>query len=225
MLMEVYSLTTNMSSVFGEENDTYVQLAGYYITARLFMSIWAGLNACLVPMIRGAMVSQILHYLVGVALWIGSTQVSYPSNLGLIITALVVDICGSAVYISLFRWARSHDSPAANRLDRFFEFYPATNIEHKVERTNAFVCLVIGYGVVGVFYQNQGYGLNAFLGKAVLGLTQGYIFNWLYFDVDNGQLHVHAIRRHPVTGESIHPISAVLAAGFSDIYGHGRLVE
>lgn len=151
-----------MTSAFSKENDTYVQLAGYYITARLFMSIWAGLTACMVSVIRGLMLSQILQYLAGVALWIGSTQFASPQSLGLVITALIVDICGSSMYyITLFRWACSHTSPMANRIDRFYEFCPATNIEHKVEGTNAFVCLVIGYGVVGVFYQNQCYGLDA----------------------------------------------------------------
>lgn len=190
-----------MISAFSEESDTFVQLAGYYIAARLFMTLWAASVAYLVPMIRGMMFSQVVHYLVGAALWIGSTQVAYPAKLGLVITALLIDICGSVVHISIFRYGRSHESPMADRINRFFEFYPAVNIEHKVERVNAFVCLVIGYGVVGVLYQNQGYGLNAFLGKAVLGLAQGFIFNWLYFEIDNGQLHVHAIRRHAMTGE------------------------
>lgn len=213
-----------MISAFGEESNTFVQLAGYYITARLFMSLWAASVAYLVPMIRGMMFTQVVQYLVGTALWIGSTQVAYPASLGLIITALLIDIGGSAVHISLFRYARAHDSPRANRINRFFEFYPATNIEHKVERVNAFVCLVIGYGVVGVLYQNQGFGLNAFLGKAVLGLAQGYIFNWLYFEIDSGQIHVHAIRRHVMTGKAtfihsfihslVHSSHAVIPLGY-----------
>lgn len=168
-----------MTSTFSEEHDTYIQLAGYYITARLSMALWAGLTACLVPLIRGMMYSKIVHYVVGVVLIIASTQLPYPQSLGLLITGLVIDICGSAVYVGLFRYSRTRESTWANRIDRFFEFYPAINIEHKVERVNAFVCLVIGYGVVGVLYQNQAYGLNAFLGKAILGLAQGYIFNWL----------------------------------------------
>lgn len=194
-----------MTSAFSEEHDTYVQLAGYYITARLFGALWCGLTAYLVPMVRGMMFSQILHYLVGVAFIIASTQVSYPSSLGLVITGLVIDLGGSFVYFSLFNYGQKNDSEWANRLRRFYDFYPAVNIEHKVERISAFVCLVIGYGVVVCLYQNQGYGLNAFLGKAVLGLTQGYIFNWLYFEIDNGQLHVHAIRRHPFSCKFFFP--------------------
>ena len=66
-----------------------------------------------------------------------------------------------------------------------FEFYPAVNIEHKTERTNAFVTLVFGYSVVAIIYQNAAsFGLNAFFGKAVLGLLQAFCFNWIYFELD-----------------------------------------
>lgn len=195
-------LTTNILSTFGEEHDTYTQLAGYYITARLFMCLWAALTGFWIPMIRSMMCTHIIHYLIGIAFWIASTQIEYPSKLGFVFTALVIDLCGSEVSIGIFWYGGSRNTRAAHWIRRIFEFYPAINIEHKVERVNAFVCLVIGYGVVGVFYQNQGYGLNTILGKAVLGLVQGFVFNWLYFGIDNGKLHLHAIRRHAWTGET-----------------------
>lgn len=197
------SLTTNMTSVFGEEDDTYTQLAGYYIAARLCMGLWDCLAAYLVPMIRGIMCAQVILYVIGVVFMIASTQLPYPHSLGFLITGLLIDLYDSVIYVGLFRYSQARETQVARRISRFFEFYPAVNIEHRVERVNAFVCLVIGYGVVGVLYQNQGYGLNAFLGKAILGLTQGYIFNWLYFEIDNGQLHTHAIRRHAWTSELI----------------------
>src|SRR4051812_24963624 len=85
--------------------------------------------------------------------------------------------------------------------DRVFEFYPAVNIEHKVERTNAFVTLVFGYSVVAIIYQNAAhFGLNAFFGKAVLGLLQAFCFNWIYFELDGADLYEHAIRRHVASG-------------------------
>lgn len=88
-------------------------------------------------------------------------------------------------------------SPALGRwADKAFEFYPAINIEHKTERTNAFVTLVFGYSVVAIIYQNAaGFGLNAFFGKAVLGLLQAFCFNWIYFELDGADLYEHAIRR------------------------------
>ena len=51
--------------------------------------------------------------------------------------------------------------------------------------------------MVALLFQNKGnYGLNAFFGKAVLGLIQAFSFNWLYFEIDSWNLHTHAIRRH-----------------------------
>ncbi|KAG8903990.1 hypothetical protein FRC00_014337, partial [Tulasnella sp. 408] len=74
------------------------------------------------------------------------------------------------------------------------------NIEHKTERTGAFVSLVFGYSVVSLLYQNSAsFGMNAFFGKAILSLIQAYCFNWIYFDVDGSFHHVHAIRRHAIS--------------------------
>jgi hypothetical protein len=84
--------------------------------------------------------------------------------------------------------------------DRHFELYPAINIEHKSERTKQFVTLVIGYAVVGLLYQSSAsFGINAFFGKAILGLAQGFAINWIYFEIDGKNIHVHAIRRHVTT--------------------------
>jgi hypothetical protein len=114
----------------------------------------------------------------------------------LVFIALAIDLFGSMVPVILFRYSRSHDTAVARRLGSFFEFYPAVNIEHKVERTNAFVSLVFGYSVVGILFQNMlNFPLNAFLGKAILGLVQAAVFNWLYFEVDGTNIRTHAIRR------------------------------
>jgi low temperature requirement protein LtrA len=153
-------------------------------------------------------ITQIILVLIPSALWIGSTQVEMPNRLGLTFTALALDLFGSTLYVGLFRYSRTHQDGIARKIEQFFEFYPAFNIEHKVERTNAFVSLVLGYSVVGVIFQNAGFGLNAFLGKAILGLVQAFIFNWIYFEVDGelDNIHVHAIRRHANYGKSFpHP--------------------
>ncbi|KAI0137319.1 bacterial low temperature requirement A protein-domain-containing protein [Xylariales sp. AK1849] len=188
--------TTNMVQTFSEEYDTYVQLVSFYLAARLFQACYFGITAFMLPLIKGTMLCQIIIILIPSALWIASTHVDMPSRLGLIFVALALDIMGFSFIVIFFRYSRTHDTPSAKRIERFFEFYPAVNIEHRVERTNAFVSLVIGYGIVGLLYQNAGYGINAFLGKAVMGLIQGFIFNWIYFEVDGENIHVHAIRRN-----------------------------
>ena len=95
------------------------------------------------------------------------------------------------------RWAEKQHPIFCEKYIHWFEFFPAMNIEHKTERTNAFVTLVFGYSVVALLYQNNGsIGINAFFGKAVLGLIQAFSFNWLYFEIDAWNVHTHAIRRH-----------------------------
>lgn len=131
----------------------------------------------------------------------GEGGVESPLNVTRIVlafVALAIDLFGKGISVTLFRYGSSHETPLALRFRGWFEFFPAINIEHKVERTNAFVSLVFGYSVVGIMFQNTGafsLPLNAFLGKAILGLTQAAVFNWLYFDIDGSTLRVHAIRR------------------------------
>ena len=128
-------------------------------------------------------------------------------RLVLVFIALAIDLFGSMVPVVLFRYSRSHESAAARRIGRFFEFYPAVNIEHKVERTNAFVSLVFGYSVVGILFQSTAdFPLNAFLGKAILGLVQAAVFNWLYFEVDGNNIRTHAIRRSVNSGTRFSPL-------------------
>ncbi|OIW27364.1 hypothetical protein CONLIGDRAFT_426212 [Coniochaeta ligniaria NRRL 30616] len=189
-------VTTNTLQTFNEHYDTYSQLVGFFLAARLFQALHAAYIGHMLPLVRAMMLCQILLILAAAALWIASIHVEMPSRLGLTFTALAIELFGSAIPLGLFRYGRTHNTSFAARIERFFDFYPAINIEHKVERTNAFVSLVLGYSVVGVLFQNAGYGLNAFLGKAILGLVQAFVFNWLYFEVDGTNIHTHAIRRH-----------------------------
>ncbi|KAL9598550.1 MAG: hypothetical protein Q9179_003862 [Wetmoreana sp. 5 TL-2023] len=110
---------------------------------------------------------------------------------------IFVDIIGQGILILLVRWAQRSKTRIGPLFRKWFEFHPSLNIEHKTERTNAFVTLVFGYSVVALLYQNRAaYGINAFFGKAILGLIQVFFFNWLYFEIDGWNIHTHAIRRH-----------------------------
>ena len=173
-------------------------LVSFYLAARLLMALSCFVAALLVPLVRGAMFGHVLHILLASAFWIASTAMSMPNRLIAIFIAIAIDLFGSIVHVTMFRYGRSHDSRMAQRFARLFEFFPAINIEHKVERTNAFITLVLGYSVVALIFQNTAHmGFNAFLGKAILGLVQSFVFNWLYFEVDGSNLKMHAIRRHP----------------------------
>ncbi|KAI9815775.1 MAG: hypothetical protein M1827_002171 [Pycnora praestabilis] len=188
-------LTTNIVEVFDQ---TYCELISFYLGARLFQAGYYMLICLLIPMIRGVMMFNTCMIFVGVALWISSIHVDTPQREALIWVTIALDLFGAPSLI----FSLKH--PAAKRIklwtDHMFEFYPAINIEHKTERIGAFVTLVFGYSVVALFYQNKApYGINAFLGKAILGLIQAFAFNWIYFEIDAFNLYVHAIRRSHAT--------------------------
>ncbi|KAK8143257.1 hypothetical protein G3M48_007503 [Beauveria asiatica] len=193
------AFTTNMINIFAEDEsrNTWTALVSYYLAARFLFAVYYCATAYLVPMICGVMLTSALSVVVPAVLWIASVHVQMPARLGLIWPAIVLDLYGNGIFMAMFRWARGagEESVWGKRLNRIFDFYPAMNIEHKVERMNAFVSLVLGYSVVGILFQsNGGYTINAILGKATLGLVQAFLFNMIYFDVDGSTVDVHAIR-------------------------------
>ncbi|KUJ08616.1 uncharacterized protein LY89DRAFT_691040 [Mollisia scopiformis] len=190
-------LTTNMLDAF---NTTYSMLIAFYLAARLFMASYLIILAITIPMIRGMMIVQVILALIPSAIWVGSIYIDMPNRLAAIWIAIVFDLCAALGVVIVIRGAKLVSKRLAAWVDKVFEFYPAVNIEHKTERTNAFVTLVFGYSVVAIIYQNAAsFGLNAFFGKAALGLVQAFCFNWLYFELDGADLYQHAIRRNVVS--------------------------
>lgn len=183
-------------------DSTYSQLVAFYLAARLFMASYCFVVSFLVPMVRGLMILQMVVALIPAALWIGSIYVEMPYRLALIWIAIWFDLTLLMTGIMFVQHSGKIYKPLGNYLSKAFEFIPATNIEHRTERTNAFVTLVFGYSVVAVIYQNSApFGLNAFFGKAVLGLVQAFCFNWIYFELDGAELFQHAIRRSMAAGK------------------------
>ncbi|KAG8674355.1 hypothetical protein FPOAC2_00369 [Fusarium poae] len=200
--------STNMTYAFYEgEHNTYTMLVSFYVAARFRGIVHFLYTAYLLPMVRGVMVCQAINIIVPATIWIASIHVEMPSRLGLIWVAIALDMCGQSILTGLFQWGRTTSQPKrfARYLTSLFEFFPAVNIEHRVERTNAFVSLVFGYSVMGPMFQSHGgYAVDVFLGKAVLGLCQAFVFNWIYFDVDGSNINVHAIRRAVYTSSIWH---------------------
>ena len=194
--------TTNMAAAF---EHTYAPLIAFYLTARLFLSLSLFWYAYTIPMVRAAMTGNAIMTALPAALWIGSIYVEEPGRQALIWPALVLDTCGSTLLVFFSRpeiWAKRFPRALA-WAKRHFEFFPGANIEHRIERTGAFVTLVFGSCVLGILYQSTtAFGINAFFGKAVLGLVQAFTFNWIYFEIDSFNLHTHAIRRSVYSGTS-----------------------
>ncbi|CCA67754.1 hypothetical protein PIIN_01578 [Serendipita indica DSM 11827] len=93
---------------------------------------------------------------------------------------------------------------------------PALNIEHFLERTAAFIVIVLGEMVLSVVYHAtpEQVGFKKIYGNAVCGLIIAFNFGWLYFDAECSHRFLHALRRNWFTGltfTNLHfPLSAAL---------------
>lgn len=94
------------------------------------------------PNIRGYMFSMSLLVLLSVVIWIGSIHVEWPNQLALIFIGLVIDLFGGIGMIWLMKEATKKSKTLLKTVSHWFDFFPAINIEHRVERNNAFVSLV-----------------------------------------------------------------------------------
>jgi low temperature requirement protein LtrA len=188
-----------------EEGDhsSWTPLVTFYVAARLKNAVAQAATGFALPMVKSILVLAAVSMALPVFLWIASIYVSMPVRLALVFPALVFDVYDKSVIFVMFFFAKRYETSSLGRkMSKLFEFYPAINIEHRVERTNAFVSLVLGYSVVGVMFQSHSSVVfDAFLGKAILGLIQAFLFNWIYFDIDANNIHVHAIRRSAVSGK------------------------
>lgn len=203
ILLCILGFTTNVANAF---EDSYTAMVAFYLGERLLQGVYFIWVAALVPTIRGVMICQTVLVLVTTAMWIASVHTEYPGRLGLMIPAVLLDLFGSMAITFIMRAIQQfNESQSSKRLASFmrrlsthFEFYPAFNIEHRVERNNTFMALVFGYSVLAILYQNRFsvFASNAIFGKASLSLIQAFCFNWMYFEIDLLNMQVHAIRRH-----------------------------
>jgi low temperature requirement protein LtrA len=200
MLAILLGITVNIS---GSYDETYVPLVAFYIFGRWYCAVYFVWMGYLMPIVRAAMFGSAFVSAFPPFIWLASMWVEQPQRQALIWIALPLDIFGPVILIH-FERGRLSILPKwlLDWCHRTWEFFPGNNIEHKIERTNAFVGLVFGYSVVALLYQSTvKFPLNAFYGKAVLGMLQSFAFNWMYFEIDTFNLHTHAIRRSVLTGK------------------------
>ena len=115
-------------------------------------------------MVRGYMIINMILIAIPSAFWIASIQLEYPNQLPLIWIAIFFDLFAVMIFIQIKKWTESEHPNFAEHA-KWFEFFPAINIEHKTERTNAFVTLVFGYSVVALLFQsNTPYGMSSEIG-------------------------------------------------------------
>lgn len=206
-------LTVNIA---GSEGNTYTPFIAFYLTSRWFVAANFLWMAYLIPMVRAAMVATAISTFIPGLIWIASIHVEDPNRQALIWIAIAWDVFGPVTVIGLMRAPRWMGERYQRWAKSKFDFMPGQNIEHKIERTNAFVTLVFGYSVIALLYQSAvPFGLNAFFGKAVLGLIQAFTLNWLYFEIDTFNMHTHAIRRHFFSCKFLILLSSVFFKGLT----------
>ncbi|KAK6355352.1 hypothetical protein TWF696_004461 [Orbilia brochopaga] len=189
----LFGYTTN---IFLAETITYTQMVAFYLAARLFNAVTLIIGALLLPMVKYTLYGNALFIVIPSAFWIGSIYLEVPNRYALIWVAIFLDLAMPGLLVMGMRGTPFIPKNWSQKIQGLFEFYPALNIEHKTERMGAFVSLVFGYSVVALLFQNTAhFGINAFLGKALLGLLQAYCFNTVYFDIDASGHEMHAIRR------------------------------
>ncbi|CAG7847789.1 SubName: Full=Uncharacterized protein {ECO:0000313/EMBL:CCA71182.1} [Serendipita indica DSM 11827] len=95
-----------------------------------------------------------------------------------------------------------HNAFDKERGDSMKGSVPALNIEHFLERTAAFVVIVLGEMVLSVVYHANAsqIGFNKVYGNAICGLIIAFNYCWLYFDAECSRRFLHAIRRHWFSG-------------------------
>lgn len=161
----LYGFNSNVEYFF---EDTFTAGISFYLTQRLFMVTICAIFSVTVPMVRGTLLSHTLLGLVASALYIASIHTEYPNRLAPLFLGLFVDYGGGIFMIMIVRLIKekSHCSKPCSALNKHFEFLPAINIEHRVERTSSFTTLVFGYSILKSLYQSHAHiGVNAFLGK------------------------------------------------------------
>lgn len=106
----------------------------------MFGGIWYLLVAIVLPNIRGPMIGMSIQIFISAAIWIASIHVEWPNQLAPIFIALILDLFGGIFLVYVFRQITTKNH--FKNISHWFDFMPAINIEHRVERSNAFTSLV-----------------------------------------------------------------------------------
>lgn len=176
----LFGFNSNIEYFFG-----YTMIPGlaFYLTQRMFMSALYLAFSISIPMVRGTLLAHGLLGVLASALYIAAIHVTYPYNIAPLFIGLFIDYAGGFFMVLGVRYIKEREDKACGtswcaKVARSFEFIPAINIEHRIERTSAFTTLVFGYSILKSLYQSHAHvGVNAFLGKGKLSRFGGRTHN------------------------------------------------
>jgi len=168
----------------GKGNSLTLLIAIYLITRLSFLAI-NGLQSIFIPFLRRQVAFQALTSVLVGALWIAAIYVPFPSKFALLILANVIEQPINMIIVS----------PIGDKLITG-GWKRKANIDRYIERHESFFTIILGEGVFRLIEGSpSGLGLNAHSGIILVALLIYYILHWLYFNGDQSQSYVHAMRR------------------------------
>ncbi|CUA75340.1 hypothetical protein RSOLAG22IIIB_05843 [Rhizoctonia solani] len=169
--------------------------------SRVALLIWYSIA---LPLFRPTFIMQVMFQMFNFFICLPLLVVRSPAAIiTLASLGIATDYLLRRVHICAYEKSREKIAP----------YIPATNIEHFIERTAAFVVIVLGEVVLSVVYHATRADVGIY-GSAVSGLIIAFNFCWLYFDAECSHKFVHAMRRHwftSITFTNLHfPLCASL---------------
>jgi hypothetical protein len=142
---------------------------GFYVTARLSVGLLNISGAVIFPHFRKFHLWNAVVAIVPTAFWIGALWVEYPQNLVVqwvsffwgrqhLHSLLILDwfpyyflFLGISIYGRVTGKEKYSRAPFMYMM----EFYPAVDMEMRIERTGNFITMVLGYIVVNLIFQSS----------------------------------------------------------------------
>ncbi|ORY30203.1 bacterial low temperature requirement A protein-domain-containing protein [Naematelia encephala] len=189
--------------------------AAYWLIVKLSRVVVLLYYAYYLPLFRRAQIMMALAVLLPMFLylpliWVTSRHAQIIlASLGIAVDLIRVDLFVHYIRGRILQWRHGdHDTQAKKiALHKMPDLpnmrIPAMNIEHAIERSSAFVVIVLGELVMNLLYQagKGDLGASHIYWKAVMGLMVAWALNYLYFlpNEPNNE-YEHALRRSWLSG-------------------------
>ena len=140
-LVNLFGYTTNIAYAFehnstADEDQTYIPMMSFYLLERFYGALYFAWLSYVVPTVRGTCISSSAISTIGGLFWIASSQFNYPARLPFIWIAILIDLFGGLFAMWLAKSTRILGSRFARFTSKWFDFYPAVNIEHRTGKFN-----------------------------------------------------------------------------------------
>jgi hypothetical protein len=163
------------ASITDSASTTKYMITAFYVFARLLIGTLNILLAIIFPHFRLFHVWNAVIAIIPTSLWIGALWIPYPVSLMLQWLSFgwgnalyfVTDLDWFPYYIlflifSAYGYITNNAKYRGTPLMDLMEYYPAVDMDLRIERTGNFITIVLGYIVVNLIYQSSAaIGFNA----------------------------------------------------------------